>query len=143
MIDNGSGRPRLVAVNRRNPLCVKMFFTLGGGVARADIALNEYHQRADGYIHQGVLACLMDQGMGWISRHGAGVNSITARMDIEYHSPARIDSPLVITVRVARTNRRLLEVEAVIESRDGTLVAKGTCLQFIMGESDKQPLSPE
>jgi uncharacterized protein (TIGR00369 family) len=132
MLDSNTPKPRLIAEHRLNPIGLDPAFTLEGDDARAEINLNEHHQGPDGYIHQGILAFLMDEGMGWISRHGAGVNSVTARMEIEYLRPARIDKPLVVIVRIAKNTRRLLEITARIESCDGLLLAEGTCLQYIM-----------
>jgi uncharacterized protein (TIGR00369 family) len=132
MLDSNRQKQPLLAVNKFNPIGLKPAFSLEGDIARAEINLNLTHQGHEGYVHKGILAYLMDEGMGWISRHGAGINSVTARMEIEYHNPARIDKPLILTVRITKNTRRLVEETARIESSDGTLIAEGTCLQYVM-----------
>ncbi len=135
MLERDNGKPQLIAVDRQNPIGLKTVFSLEGDTARAEILLNEHHQGPEHYVHRGILAFLMDEGMGWISRHGAGINSVTARMEIEYHNPARIDRPLILTVRITKNSRRLVEIASRIESSDGILIAEGTCLQYVVGMS--------
>jgi acyl-coenzyme A thioesterase PaaI-like protein len=113
-----------------NPIGLNLQFIMDGGVAQTEFTLNEYHQRFDGYIHEGVIALLIDDGMGWLSRNVAGVSSVTAKMEVKIHKLAKVGEPLVMLARITKNSRKLLEEYVRIESKDGTLLAEGTCLQY-------------
>jgi acyl-coenzyme A thioesterase PaaI-like protein len=119
-------------LDRLNPLGFKLEFSIEAKIAITEFALNENHQGLPGYVHEGIIAILMDEGMGWISRYIAGVKSVTAKMDIEFHNLAPIYKPLIMVSRITKTTKRLLEETSRIESKDGILIAEGTCLQYII-----------
>ncbi len=133
--ENGTYRQlrAVKTVNKTNPLGLKLNFSLQDNTALTEFTLNENHQGLDGYVHRGLIACLMDEGMGWISRHSAGVNSVTARMQVNFHNSARINEPLKMISRITKSTNRLLEVEVQITNQQETLIAVGTCVQFVMG----------
>lgn len=119
-------------INRLSPLGFKLEFDLKDQITRTEFILNENHQGLPGYVHEGVIAILMDEGMGWIARYVAGVKSVTAKLDIEFHNLAPIYKPLIMVSRITKTTKRLLEETSRIESKDGILIAEGTCLQYII-----------
>jgi uncharacterized protein (TIGR00369 family) len=132
MLERSIQKPLLKSVNKINPLGLRLQFKLEDNTARTEFTLNERHQGASGYVHEGVIALLMDEGMGWISRHGAGVKSVTGKLEIEFHNRARIGQTLVMTVEIAKNTRRLIEVIVRIQQQDGLLIATGHCLQFVI-----------
>lgn len=121
--------------NESNPLGLSLSFTREGDIAKAEFVLNENHQRFSGYIHEGVIALLMDEGMGWISRNIAGVSSVTARMNIKVYELPKVGEPLVITAGIKNNSRKLLEEYVRIERKNGALLAEGNCLQYKKGTS--------
>jgi uncharacterized protein (TIGR00369 family) len=123
----------LKGLGSRNLIGLSLEFKLDGNMARTEFVLNEEHQGPDGYIHDGIIAFLMDVAMGWIARHAAGVNSVTATLGIDYHKQARSGEPLVMTARITKNTKRLLEEAVRIESKERGLIAEGTCVQYIMG----------
>ena len=72
-----------------SPIGFKLKFDLDGDTATTEFILDENHQGKPGYVHDGLIPLIMDIGMGWISRHGAGVNSVTAKMDVDFQTPAK------------------------------------------------------
>jgi acyl-coenzyme A thioesterase PaaI-like protein len=122
--------PHLKAAQVFDPAGLQLDFTLNDGIARTRFRLSENHQGPGGHIHDGIIALIMDQGMGWITRHCAHVSSVTARLEVNYHQRARIGEPLVMNVCITKNSKRLLEETARIEREDGTLIAEGTCLQY-------------
>jgi acyl-coenzyme A thioesterase PaaI-like protein len=129
-------KPHLNASQAINPIGLKLEFSYDGKTARTEFKLNENHQGSDKHVHQGILIMLMDEGMGWIARHGAGVDSVSAKLDVEFHTVAKTGELLIMTSYITKKNKRLLEAEARIESNNGVLVAEGYCLQYIMGLAD-------
>jgi uncharacterized protein (TIGR00369 family) len=133
MLDRNVRNPQLKAAGRHNPAGLKLEFNLEGNTARTAFTLNEYHQGLAGYVHEGIIALLMDEAMGWMARHSAGVNSVTAKMSIDFHQLAAVGEPLIMIAQITRNTTRLLEETVRVEQRDGTLIAEGTCIQYIMG----------
>jgi acyl-coenzyme A thioesterase PaaI-like protein len=121
-----------------DPLGLSLNFIKEGDAAKTEFVLNERHQRLSGYIHEGVIALLMDEGMGWISRNIAGVNSVTARMNIKVYELAKVGEPLVMTAGIKKNSRKLLEEYVRIERKNGSLMAEGICLQYKKGISGNE-----
>lgn len=132
MLERSFQPNQLKALHRSNPIGLKLEFILTQNIAQCKFILNQNHQGLPGYVHDGVMAFVIDSGMGWIARHKAGVNSVTARMDIDFHNLALIGEPLIMSAWIAKNTKRLLEVAVRIERQDGTLIAEGTSLQYIM-----------
>jgi acyl-coenzyme A thioesterase PaaI-like protein len=135
MLNSGDQKPLLKSANKINPVGLKLEFKLDGNTAQTKFTLNESHQGLPGYVHDGVIALLMDEGMGWISRHGVGVKSVTAKLEIDFQSSAKIGEPLMMTAEITKNAKRLIEVAVRIEGEGGTSIAVGNCVQFVM-ESD-------
>jgi acyl-coenzyme A thioesterase PaaI-like protein len=135
MLDRNVRNPQLKAVNKQNPVGLKLEFHLEGKTARTTFILNEYHQGLSGYVHEGILALLMDEAMGWMARHSAGVNSVTAKISIDFHQLAMVGESLVMIAQITRNTTRLLEESVRIERKDGSPIAEGTCIQYIMGSN--------
>jgi uncharacterized protein (TIGR00369 family) len=133
MLERNARNPQLKAVHKHNPVGLKLEFKLEGDIARTEFTLNEDHQGLSGYVHEGILALLMDEAMGWMARHAAGVNSVTAKISIDFHQLAAIGEPLVMIAQITRNTTRLLEEAVRIERPDGSLIAEGACIQYIMG----------
>jgi uncharacterized protein (TIGR00369 family) len=133
MLEKSTQTRRLKALHKTSPIGIDLLFCLEGNTARTQFVLNENHQGPSGLIHNGILACLMDVAMGWIARHIGGVNSVTAKMDIDYRRQARTGEPLIMTALITKNSKRLLEEKVRIEDQSGGLIAEGTCIQFIMG----------
>jgi uncharacterized protein (TIGR00369 family) len=132
MLDRNN-QVQLKSLNKSNPIGIKLEFKLDGETAQSVFTLNEKHQGPNGRIHDGIIAFLMDVGMGWIARHAAGVNSVTAKLEVDFHRQALTGEALVMTVRITKKTSRLLEESVRIENRDGILIAEGSCIQYIMG----------
>jgi acyl-coenzyme A thioesterase PaaI-like protein len=131
MLNGNRPNPQAKTGNGLDPIGLKLEFRLEDQTARANLTLNNNHQGLPGQVHEGILAFLMDEGMGWIARHGAGVNSVTAKLEVNFHNRARIGDPLIMKVRILKNTKRLLEEEAQIEGRNGMLIAEGNCVQYI------------
>lgn len=132
MFGKNTRKHQLKSVNKLNPIGLKLDFSLNNNTARTEFTLSNDHQNRQGYVHEGIIAMLMDEGMGWISRHRAGASSVTAKLEINYQLPAKIGEPLVMITQITRNTKRLLEESSRIERKDGTIIATGTCIQYVM-----------
>ena len=114
-----------------NPIGLKLAFTWDGQAARAEITPSARYQGWPGLVHGGIMACLLDEGMGYAATFDAG-RCLTARMQIKLRRPAIVGEPLVIVASVKRKTRKLIETTAAVTLKDGTVVAEGTGTHFLV-----------
>jgi len=115
-----------------NPIGLKLAFEWDGHTARAGFTPEAAYQGWPGLVHGGIMACLLDEGMGYAALFEVGY-CVTARMHIKLKRPAYVGEPLVITSSVKRKTRKLVETEATVSlKKDGTVVAEGTGTHFIV-----------
>ncbi len=53
-------------------------------------------------------------------------------MEIKLRRPVLLEEPLILTASLTRNTRKLIETEAKICLRDGTVVAESTATQFVV-----------
>jgi acyl-coenzyme A thioesterase PaaI-like protein len=107
-------------------------FKIIGDLAYAEFCFTEQHQGLPGFVREGIIALLLDEAMGWLARHVAGVKSVTAKMDIHFNEPIRTMEKLIIRAQITKQHKKTLEEIACIEREDGTLLTHATCLQYAM-----------
>jgi acyl-coenzyme A thioesterase PaaI-like protein len=69
-----------------------------GGLV-AETALGPAYEGPPGYVHGGVSSLLMDQLLG-SAVIAAGLWGMTAQLELDYHRPVPLDTPLVLRARV-------------------------------------------
>jgi acyl-coenzyme A thioesterase PaaI-like protein len=116
---------------KSNPIGLKLSFAWDGKVASAEFIPNENHQGWSKYVHGGILFCLLDEAMGWAAVY-SGTNNVTARFSARLKRMVQVGEPLIITCWVSRSTKKLLETEAKIELKDGTVIAEGKSTQFVV-----------
>ena len=119
------------ACGQKNPIGLKLKFTQEGKGVRAEFTPGELHQGWSGVVHGGIISCILDEAMSYAALF-AGVSSLTAKMQTRFRRPVRVGEHLVITARVTKQTRRLIEAEAEIHLKDGTPVADSTAIMFII-----------
>jgi uncharacterized protein (TIGR00369 family) len=118
------------ACGQKNPIGLKLKFRREGDGVRAEFTPSKLHQGWSGVVHGGIIGCILDEAMSYAALY-AGVNSLTARMQTRFKRPLPTGEPLVITARVTKQTRKLIEAEAEMHLRDGTPVADSTATMFI------------
>ena len=114
-----------------NPYGLKLAFNWDGKSGRAEFVPRDVYQGWPGMVHGGIVACLLDEGMGYAASSEVGL-CVTAKMQIELKKPALVGKRLIISSSVKRKSRRLVYTTATISLEDGTLVAQGTGTHFIV-----------
>lgn len=130
-IDTEKERDLCLGCGKNNPLGLKLNFRWDGQTARAEFTPHKYHQGWAGIVHGGILACLLDEAMGWTAMF-VGMNCINARMEIRLRRPALIDEPLVVTGSVMEKKSRLLKTRAVVSLANGTPVAEAKATLYVI-----------
>jgi uncharacterized protein (TIGR00369 family) len=128
-IDTDKNFDMCFACGQKNPIGLKLKFTQQDDGVRAEFTPGELHQGWKEVVHGGIIVCILDEAMSYAALY-TGVSTLTAKMQTRFKRPARIGEPLVVTARVTKHTRRLVETEAEIHLRDGTPVADSTATMF-------------
>jgi acyl-coenzyme A thioesterase PaaI-like protein len=123
---------------RNNPIGLKLKFARDGDILRTEFTPEKTHQGWPGLLHGGILGCLLDEVMSNIA-YATGNSCLTASINIRLRQPVRIEVPLVITARITRQRKKLIETEGRVCLRDGTVIAEGTAKQFIAESEAGKP----
>jgi len=113
-----------------NPIGLKVNFQWDGKVARTEFTSSELYQGWKGIVHGGIVSCLLDEAM-FYAAFFEGMFCVTAEVQARFKRPAPVGEPLIVTGRVTKKNRRMVEAQATIHLKDGTLVAESTGTQIV------------
>jgi len=124
------------ACGQKNPIGLKLKFTQEGKGVRAEFTPGELHQGWSGVVHGGIIGCILDEAMSYAALF-EGVNSLTARMQTRFKRPLQTGESLIITARVTKQTRKLIEAKAEMHLKeDGTPVADSTATMFIASKQE-------
>lgn len=126
---------------QNNPVGLKLQFRRDGGTARAEFTPASQFQGWPGITHGGILACILDEAVTYAARF-AGRNCVTAKMVIKFIKPAPLGQTLVVISSLTRNTRRLIETIARITLRDGTVIAEGSAVQYVLNSENSSKTEP-
>ena len=115
---------------RNNPIGLKLNFTREGDSVRTEFTPDRAHQGWPGLLHGGILGTLLDEAMS-NAAYATGNTCLTASITIRLRQPVRVEVPLVISARVTRHRKRLIETAGQVCLKDGTVIAESTAKQFV------------
>jgi acyl-coenzyme A thioesterase PaaI-like protein len=127
--------PMCFGCGKDNPHSLKIKMDRHNPVARAEFTPTEYHQGWPGYAHGGALSAAIDECVG-LATFLQKIYAVTAKLEIRFKSMARIGEPLVITAQITKQTSRTVEIEVQMKRNDGSMVAEGSSLQFIVHAQD-------
>jgi acyl-coenzyme A thioesterase PaaI-like protein len=122
-----------------NPQGLHLTFTLETApqiTAHTTLTLTRLHEGAEGYVHGGIIATMMDEVMSKLNRP-LGVLAMTRNLEIDYLRPVPVSTPLHLSGRhISREGRKLFHTaELALASQDGqagTVLARGKALFVIV-----------
>jgi uncharacterized protein (TIGR00369 family) len=128
-----------------NPQGLRLTFTVETQptiAAETILSLTRLHEGAEGFVHGGIIATLMDEVMSKLNRP-LGVLAMTRHMEVDYLRPVPVDTPLLLSGRhLSREGRKLFhtaELALASESgQPGTLLARGKALFVIVDPAQLQ-----
>jgi uncharacterized protein (TIGR00369 family) len=107
----------------QNERGLHMEFRRDGDRAVCEYTPCDYQQGYPGRMHGGVVATLIDEAMGW-AVYGAAQWGATARLNVRFRRPVRLDVPLRIEAWVVRVRTRLIELRGEVRDHDGDVLAE-------------------
>ena len=125
---------------RNNPIGLKLKFVKEGETVKTEYTPLKEFQGWPGLLHGGILGCLLDEAMSHAA-YTTGNTCVTASITIRQRQPIKVEQPLVVTAKVTRHRKKIIETEGQVCLKDGTVVAESTAKQFIAeseeGKTDK------
>lgn len=100
-----------------SPLAPPMRVTPDGGGVVGRCTLGIAHEGPPGYGHGGMSAMLLDELMGWACA-AAGTPGMTVSLQVRYHRPVPLETPLRVHARVTGTEGRKIFVDGSISTED-------------------------
>src|SRR6202046_96740 len=91
---------------------------------RGMFRLGGEYQGGPGFVHGGIIATVLDEAMGKVSRF-RGVRAVTAELVVEYLKPVSVDAPLLIEAYEMEKTGRNLHYVGEIRNQAGDLLARG------------------
>jgi len=130
-IDLPEGYGLCFGCGQDNPIGLKMKFAPDGKGVSAIFNPDARYQGWPGYLHGGIVACLLDEAMS----HAAGATGarcVTARFETRLKRLTPISGPLTVTGHVTRKTRKVIECAAAVSLADGTVAAEGNATHFVI-----------
>jgi acyl-coenzyme A thioesterase PaaI-like protein len=109
-----------------NPAGMKLTFHLDLDARRTHghFILGPNYAGGGGFAHGGIIAVVLDEAMGKISRI-ADEKAVTAEMDIEYRKPVPVHEPIIVEGWQEEEQGRNRFRVAEIRDQQGNLLARG------------------
>jgi uncharacterized protein (TIGR00369 family) len=119
-----------------NPAGLKLEFVVDASdpeaiTATAPVRLTRLHEGAEGYIHGGIIAVLMDEVMSKLNRP-LGATAVTRNLTVDYLRPSPVETPMVLVGWHVRREGRKLFHEAELRNEAGVVLARGTSLFIVV-----------
>ena len=108
-----------------NPQGMRLKFTIEaeGPVVRGTFSMAHRYQGPHGGVHGGIIATLVDEAMGKLSRLD-GVVALTAELTVEYLKPVPLGRKIIIEARPAEHRGRSYWRECTIRDAQGKLLVR-------------------
>ena len=84
----------------------------------------DYQQGYPGRMHGGLVMTMIDEAMGW-AVYGAREWGATARLNVRFRRPVRLDQALRIEAWITKDRSRLIELRGEVRDATGALLAEG------------------
>jgi len=98
--------------------------------------LGDRYQGGGGMLHGGIIALLLDEAMGKVSRFRDAL-AVTAEMNIDFLRPIRVDQEIVVEAfETAQRGRNLFHMGEIRDSA-GQVLARGRARFVILGTKEK------
>ncbi|MFC2045168.1 PaaI family thioesterase [Chloroflexota bacterium] len=123
--------------NKDNPSGLKSDLQWDNKTGTGEFVPSKFHEGGKGLVHGGITAYLLDEAMARTVLP-ENKNITTANLKVRFRHPARIHEPLFITAAITNKRRNLIEAEARISLKDGTLIAEGTSTIYIISKAKKE-----
>lgn len=121
----------------KNPIGLKLQFTMDGDVCRSTFTAGPEHQGWTGYVHGGILCALLDEVMAqWIWVRN--IPTMTAEMTTRFSRSVPVNVPLTLESRCTGGKGKLFIMEGAIILPDGSVPCRATAKFLRIAENTNQ-----
>jgi acyl-coenzyme A thioesterase PaaI-like protein len=128
------------ACGAHNERGLHMEFRREGDRAICEYTPCEYQQGYPGRMHGGIVMTMIDEAMGW-AVYGAQRWGATARLNVRFRRPVRLDEALRIEAWIVKDRHRLIELRGEVRDSNGQLLAEGDGTFMKLNESMASEMS--
>jgi uncharacterized protein (TIGR00369 family) len=121
----------------RNPIGLHLKFRRVDGAVQAEFTPKPVYEGYAAMMHGGIVSTLLDEAMSW-AVIDQGNLAVTAKMDIEFKRPVPVTEPLLVSGRVVRDRRRLVEASGELRSTSGELLASASAIFMRVSEEQQR-----
>ena len=127
------------ACGERNETGLQLEFeaTDNNHTVTAVYAPQERHQGWPQALHGGIVATLLDEAAAYVA-YARGQHAATARLNIRYSRPARLDEPLRVSASLVRDARRILTIDAHVSTLDDQRIADAQATLLLLTERQER-----
>ena len=120
--------------SKENPIGLQLELINEDGVIKGEFTPGEHHQGWPGAVHGGILFSLLDEAGGYAVIY-SGLDCVTARCDMRFSNMAPVGETIYITAAITKKTSRLVETEATLTLKDGSVVARNHSLWYVVGKN--------
>ncbi len=119
---------RCFACGKENPmgLQVNPDITSDGRQVKIECTPPDYFQGWANVIHGGILSTLLDEAITYVGIASFDGPAVTAQLEVRFKNPATVGAKLFVTASRVKMGKRLIEVEAHIDSEQGERIVEGS-----------------
>ena len=119
---------RCFACGKENPfgLQVNPDITPDGTRVKIECTPPSHFQGWANVIHGGILSTLLDEAITYVGIASFDGPAVTAQLEIRFKKPAMAGDKLIVIAKRAKMGKRLIEVEAHIDSENGERIVEGS-----------------
>lgn len=125
------GYSKCFGCGQDNPHGLKLKFTPEGKGVKAVFMPDERYQGWPGYLHGGIVGCLLDEAVGYAASV-TGVRCVTAKFEMRLKRLTPINGPLTVTGHIVKKTRKVIQSTAEVSLADGTVMAEASATQFVV-----------
>lgn len=114
-----------------NPVGLKLKFEVDGKGIKAIFTADERYQGWPGYLHGGIVGCLLDEVMSNVT-YLQGIKCVTVKFESRLRRMTPINVPLTIYSHITRKTRKVIECASTMKLADGTVIAEGKATHFVI-----------
>ncbi len=127
------GEENCFACGNKNPIGLHLAFDGIDGVVQATYRAERRFVGWDDVLHGGITATILDEAASYVP-YSMGFVTVTARLEIRYSLPIRVDELLSIEGRFIDRRKSVVQAEAIIRDVEGVVRASASGKLFILGE---------
>lgn len=119
---------RCFACGKENPmgLQVNPDITSDGRQVKIECTPPDHFQGWANVVHGGILSTLLDEAITYVGIASFDGPAVTAQLEVRFKKPAMAGDKLIVTASRVKMSKRLIAVEAHIDSERGERIVEGS-----------------